>query len=213
MAGSGIGAFPRVIVLILLIVALAFGGLLWFDFLGFIDAKETVQPVLSLVGMQKRTEIEDIESPVLLEEQRFNKQWEALRLREEELVRWEEALAEQEMEVQQKLESLEEREKALEDKEKSFNARTSLYENKRANMEQIANYLVGMPPRDAVQIMQNMEDQDLIDILRTVERLAQEAGEQSIVSFWFSLMAQDNPERAAALQRKMVKKPSPSLGG
>jgi flagellar protein FlbB len=80
-------------------------------------------------------------------------------------------------------------------------------------MEQIAQYLVGMPPASAVDIMMNMEDQDLIDILRTVERLAQEAGEQSIVSYWFSLMAERNPERAAALQRKWVKKPEPNIGG
>lgn len=212
MARGSIGAFPRIIVFLLLIVALVFGGLLWFDFLGFIDAKGTLAPVLSLVGLGKRTEIEDVESPLLLEEERFNKQWEALALRASELDKREEELKQLEQEIEQKAEALKEREKALEDKEKSFNARTRLYDNKRANLEQIANYLVGMPPENAVGIMLNMEDQELIDILRTAERLAGEAGEQSLVSYWFSLMAEQNAERAARLQRKMVKKP-PQDGG
>lgn len=207
MAGSTIGAFPRIIVFLLLIIALVFGGLLWFDFLGFIDAKGTLAPLLSLIGREQRTEIENIESPLLLEEERFNKQWEALSVRASELDKREEELLQMEREIEQKAEALTEREKALEDKEKSFNARTRLYENKRANLEQISNYLVGMPPQNAVDIMLNMEDQELIDILRTTERLAVEAGEQSLVSYWFSLMADQNAERAARLQRKMVKKP------
>ena len=200
----GIRPGPRIFVLFLLIVALVFGGLLWFDYLGIINAKDTIAPVLSLLRIRTRTQIDNIEAPELLDEQRLGKQWEALALRAEELDRREEAVLQQEGEVQQKLESLKEMEKAVAEREKSFNERTSQYDNKRANLEQSAVYLVGMPPVNAVEILSRMEDQDVIDLLRTTEELAQAAGEDSIVSYWLSLM---KPERAAVLQRKMVKRP------
>ena len=200
----GIRPGPRIFVLFLLIVALVFGGLLWFDYLGIINAKDTIAPVLSLLRIRTRTPIDDVEAPELLDEQRLEKQWEALALRAEEQDRREEAVVQQEAEVQQKLESLKEMEKALEEREKSFNERTSQYDNKRANLEQSSAYLVGMPPDNAVEILRRMEDQDVINLLRTTEELAQAAGEDSIVSYWLSLM---DPERAAVLQRKMVKRP------
>ncbi len=200
----GIRPGPRIFVLFLLIVALVFGGLLWFDYLGIINAKDTIAPVLSLLRIRTRTPIDNVEAPELLDEQRLGKQWEALALRAEELDRREEAIQQQEGEVQQKLESLKEMEKAVAEREKSFIERTSQYDNKRANLEQSAVYLVGMPPANAVEILSRMEDQDVIDLLRTTEELAQAAGEDSIVSYWLSLM---KPERAAVLQRKMVKRP------
>ncbi|MEW5813895.1 MAG: flagellar protein FlbB [Spirochaetota bacterium] len=208
MAGYGIvGTGPRIIVLLLLIIALLFGGLIWFDFLGLIDVKDTLAPVLSLVGQKPRTKIADIESPVLLGEERMKKQLEALELRTEELDKREEQITLTESEIKQMLESLKEKEKVLEEKEKAFNVQASLYENKRANIEQNSKYLVGMPPKSAVKILKNMEDQDVIDLLRATERLAAEAGEESIVAYWLSLLAEEEPARAATLQRKMAKKP------
>ena len=59
-------------------------------------------------------------------------------------------------------------------------------------------------PADAVEILNAMEDQDVIDTLRKVEQLAQAAGKMSQVSNWLSLMP---PERVATLQRKMTNKP------
>mgnify|MGYP006289658973 FL=1 len=199
---------PRILLLILLIIVLVFGGLLWFDYLGFLDVKDTLSPVVSLFTRRRRTQIEEIERPGVLEDQRLAKQWEALDLRSEELDLREEDLAMREAELEEMMETLKEREKSLEEREKSFNTRVNTYENIRANLEQNARYLNGMPPADAVSILLNMEDQVVIDHLRTAERLAQEAGEQSIVSYWLSLIAQQNPERAAEIQRKMARKPS-----
>jgi flagellar protein FlbB len=102
------------------------------------------------------------------------------------------------------LELLEEKEKALAEQEKSFNERLKQYENRRANLRQSAEYFAGMPPQHAVDRLLEMEDQDIIDILRTSERLAQESGEGSLVAYWLSLMPS---ERAAQLSRKMLKKP------
>lgn len=200
-AGSNI---IKILLLLFLILVLFLGGVVWFDYLGIINAKERLSPIMQAVGLSAPEKLEEEGQPLMLEQERLKKQRSSLNILEEELNQREEALVKKEEEVQQKLETLEEREKALEEKEKSFNERVKQYENKRANLRQSAEYFTGMPPEDAVDRLMEMDDQDVIDILRTVERMAQEAGRDSVVSFWLSLMPS---ERAARLSRKMLKKP------
>lgn len=194
----------KILLLLLLIVFLAIGGVVWFDYLGIINIKERLSPAMNLVGLSAPEKIEDTGAPLMLEQERLKKQRQALDLQSEELQKRAEQIEKQENEIQQKLETLEEKEKSLEEREKSFNERVKQYDNKRANLRQSAQYFVSMPPQAAVDRLLEMEDQDVIDLLRTVERMAQEAGDDSIVSFWLSLMPAD---RAAQLSRKMLKKP------
>jgi flagellar protein FlbB len=197
-------SLPKIVGLVVLILILAAGGAVWFDYLGLIQVKERLAPVYQLVGLDAAEQVEQPDDELLLERQRLEKQRKALELREESLDEREQALERMEEEVEQKLETLEEREQALAEKEKSFNERVNQYENKSANLRQSAEYFTGMPPQKAVDRLLEMDDQEVIDILRTAERMAREAGEDSIVSYWLSLMP---PERAAQLSRKMIKKP------
>jgi flagellar protein FlbB len=61
-----------------------------------------------------------------------------------------------------------------------------------------------MQPVNAVEILQKMDDQLVIDVLRKVEERAQANNTSSLVAYWLSLM---DPERAATIQRKMAVKP------
>jgi len=194
----------RIIVLLLLIVVLVFGGLIWFDYLGLLNVKETLSPLFALVGIgvPKKAAVPDY--PEMLDEDRIARQLEALTLREEELDRREEQIAAGEAEVLQKQESLKEREQALEEREKSFNDRIKQYENRNASLRNISQNLVGMPPQKAVDRLLEMDDQDVIDLLRITDQIALESGEDSITAYWLSLMP---AERAAEVQRKMLKKP------
>ena len=203
MAGAT-GAGFRILLLILLIVLLFLGGLLWFDYLGLVDVRGKFAPVLSLVGVSTPEKIENAEDLLLLEKARIKKQVAALDLREESLNKREEEVLTKENEIKEKVETLDEREKALEEKEKSFNERAKEYENRDKNLRQASAYYTGMPPEAAVSQLLEMEDQDIIDILRVTEELAREAGTDSIVSYWLSLMPSD---RAAVVSRKMIKKP------
>lgn len=203
-AGAGI----RIFVLILLIAAVIFGGIIWFDYLGIINARESLSSVFALISKEKVVKLDDDEDEMLLDRERFNKMKEALSIQSEELVKKDEDLKKKEVAISQKLEMLAEREKALEEREKSFNTRTRLYENKIANIEQSSKYLVGMPPEKAKDILIEMEDQDIIDVLRVTERLALESGEASLVAYWLSLMP---AERTAAIQRKMTIKPDDTI--
>ena len=205
MAKYGIvGTGPRILILILTLLALVFGGFLWFDFLGLVNVKDTFAPVLGLVGIRTRTKIESPEAPDLLDDQRINQQWEALTLRSEELVTRDETLALREAELVQMMETVQEREKALEEREKSFNDRLKQYENRNANLRKVSSQFVNMPPVDAVARLVEMTDQDVIDILRTTDVVAEETGALSVSSFWLQLMP---PDRSATIQRKMLDKP------
>jgi len=193
-----------ILLLILLILALAMGGLIWFDYLGFVDARKVVAPVLTLLRISRPADVTDDNSPGFLDQERLKMQLDELSLRMEELDAREETVKTSEAELMQMREALQERENALADKEKSFNDRLKQYENRNANLRQASQYFVGMDPKMAVERLLAMEDQDVIDILRTTEAIAQEEGAASMVSYWLSQMP---AQRAADLSRKMLKKP------
>jgi len=196
----------RIVLLILLILVLVLGGLVWFDYLGLIEAKSLLGPAYRALGIPARKAAPvDASRPDLLDEERLGKRLESLQARADELDQREAEAARMDAEIGQKAQELEERGKALDDKEKSFNDKVKQYENRKVNVEQNATYLKGMPPAQAVEILKAMDDQSVIDILRTVEDQAKAAGEDSIVSYWLSLMP---AERSAAIQRKMTVKPT-----
>ncbi|MDR2069180.1 MAG: flagellar protein FlbB [Spirochaetaceae bacterium] len=204
MAGYGLRILGRVIVLLILIAALAGGGLVWFDYLNIIDAKAVLAPFYRLVGLEPRSQDEEDEF-LSLDAERLAVRLEAQELRSLELDQREMELITRQGEIQQMAEELEERQKALDERENSINAQTQDAENKQKNVEQYARYLNGMPPERAVGIITAMNDQDAIDVLRMTETIAQAEGTTSIVAYWLSLMP---PERAAELQRKMTGRPS-----
>jgi flagellar protein FlbB len=194
-------AAPRVLGLLLLVVLLAAGGALWFDFLGIIDVTSLFAPALQWVGLEPREEPVTLdEDPLLLDSERLAKREEALAERSEELTQLETTLAEREAELQALQEQLAEREAAIADRENSVNQALARVENERAALVKLSQYFTGMPPADAVAIMVNMEDQVLLDVLLTTDELAEAAGGQSLVPFWLSLLP---PERAATIGEKL----------
>ncbi len=199
----------RIFVLMLLIGILFLGGLLWFDYLGLMDVREKLHPILSFFGLATPEEVVDSGSPMMLDQARLDKMYEEMDRREASLAEWEEELTSKEEELLQMAEALKEQEKALEDREKSFNEIVKQYENKNANLRQAATYFTGMDPKLAVARLVEMDDQDVIDILRMTEQISRETGEASVVSYWLQLMP---AEKAAVLNRKMLKKPEVTGG-
>jgi len=190
----------------MIIVALAVAGLFWFDYLGLIDAKSFFAPALRLVGLPTRSGTAlPADSPTLLDDERWAKQLEAVAALRQELDQRDLSAAEREAAIEAMAQELKDREEALAERENSFNSLTQRYDDRRANVEQNARYLTGMPPADAVEILVAMDDQTVIDVLRSVEELAAKSGEASVVSYWLSLMPAD---RSAEIQRKMNAKPA-----
>jgi flagellar protein FlbB len=199
--------FGKSFVLILIILILISGGLLWFDYLGIIHVKSVFSPVYKLLGKEPQTSVTSTQSDPLtanLDEDRLNKQLQAIDIRMEELDKRESDLEASEKQNAQVAAELAEREKNQEEREKTFNLTVKKYDDKEVNIEQIANNLNGMRPEAAVGILVAMDDQIVIDVLRKVEEMAAENGTMSMGSYWLSLMPSD---RAAEIQRKMLSKP------
>jgi len=199
--------FGKSFVLILIIIILVIGGLLWFDYLGIVRVKNIFSPVYKLMGKDVQTSQTATQSKPLvanLDEDRLNKQKQAIDIRIEELDKREADLEESESKNAQIAAELAEREKNQEEREKTFNLTVKKYDDKEVNIEQIANNLNGMRPEAAVNILVAMDDQVVIDVLRKVEEMAKENGSSSMGSYWLSLMPST---RAAEIQRKMLSKP------
>ena len=205
---GGSNVIVKIIVLTVLIIILAGGGILWFDYLNIIDAKGILAPFYRLIGREGRTQPGTTASSMLnLNDERYAVALEALELRDMELNRREADIKNRQGEIEQMAQEIEERQKAVEEQEKSFNAQLGEADIRSRNVEQNARNLVGMPPERAVGILAAMDDQDVIDVLRKTDEIAQAEGSSSIVPYWLSLLP---PVRAAELSRKMATRP-PSL--
>ena len=195
----------RIIVLLLLVLILAAGGIVWFDFLNIIDAKTVLAPLYRFIGREGRSQPGATPEEYLnLDAERLAVRLEALDMRSMEMDSQQRNLDSRYGEIEQMAQYLEERQKALEEIENSLRASSSDAENRDRNIEENARILNGMPPERAVGIMSAMDDQDVIDVLRKTEEIARAEGTTSIVSYWLSLM---ESTRAAELQRKMAGRP------
>ena len=195
----------RIIVLLLLVLVLAAGGVLWFDYLNIIDAKTVLSPIFGLAGREGRSQPAISADDILnLDAERLAVRLEALELRNMEIDTLRRDIDLRFGEISQMAQELEERQKSLDEREESLRALAADAENRDRNVDQIARYLTGMPPERAVGILSAMDDQDIIDVFRKTEEIAQAEGAMSLVSVWLSRM---EPERAAELQRKMRWRP------
>lgn len=196
------------ILLIILILVLVLFGLLWFDYLGIIHAKRAFSPLFKLAGLSPQTSVSASSSKELVEadldNDRFAKRLEALDIRSQELSKREAEVKEREDANAQVAQELEDKEKTQAEREKTFNNLVKKYDDRSVNIEQIVANLNGMPPKSAVGILVEMDDQDVIDVLRRADEIAAASGESSTVAYWLSLMPS---ERAAEISRKMANKP------
>ena len=199
-------SFGRVIVLLLLIIILAFGGLFWFSYLGLVNARSIFSPVYSLFGLKTPEGVASpAEAAANLDADRYAKRLTALDIRSQELDKKEVEVTAREKEAAQVSQELDDRLSIIEEKEKSFKQMMTERDQRDVNIDQIARYINSMAPDKAVANLLQMDDQDIIDVLRAVEAIAKKANKASSVANWFSLMP---PNRAADIQRKMANKPA-----
>ncbi len=197
----------KTIILLFLIIILILAGLVWFDYLSVIQVKSVFAPVYRLFGLQTQTSTSATGTEPLeadLDNDRFQKRLESLTLKEEELNQRETQLAQAEALNQQTAQELENRRVAQEEREIAFNSTVSQYDGRQLNIVTNVQNLNNMPPQNAVDILVAMDDQDVIDILRMADQIAEEAGSVSLASTWLMMMPAD---RAAQVQRKMLSKP------
>ena len=69
----------------------------------------------------------------------------------------------------------------------------------------MSNTLSKMAPEKAVEILEGQDDQYVVDFFRATEEDAKKNKKTSLVPTWLGLMS---TEKAVAVQRKMIEKPS-----
>ncbi len=199
----------KLLAMLILIVILILGGMMWFDYLGVINARTVFAPIYSMFGLQVQTSATttttDLTLIANLEDDRFAKRLESLEILGEELDQREQNVTIAEDQNLQIASELEEMRVALEQQQVTFNNEVERYDDRNTNIEQNARDLAAMRPNDAVEILNAMDDQDIIDTLRKVNEIAAAEGAASQVSNWLSLMPAD---RVAEIQRKMTSKPA-----
>ena len=200
----------KTIILLFLIIILILAGLVWFDYLSVIQVKSVFAPIYRLFGLQTQTSTSATGTAPLeadLDNDRFQKRLESLTLKEEELNQREIQLSQAEALNQQTAQELENRRVAQEEREVAFNSTVTQYDGRQLNIVTNVQNLNNMPPQNAVVILVAMDDQDIIDILRMADQIAEESGSVSLASTWLMMMPAD---RAAQVQRKMLSKPMAS---
>ncbi|MDD7274782.1 MAG: flagellar protein FlbB [Treponema sp.] len=184
--------------------------MVWFDYLSVIQVKSVFAPIYRLFGLQTQTSTSATGTAPLeadLDNDRFQKRLESLTLKEEELNQREIQLSQAEALNQQTAQELENRRVAQEEREVAFNSTVTQYDGRQLNIVTNVQNLNNMPPQNAVDILVAMDDQDIIDILRMADQIAEESGSVSLASTWLMMMPAD---RAAQVQRKMLSKPMAS---
>ena len=193
----------KILFLILLIVVLIMAGIFWFDRIGILDYRKVAGPLSQyLPAFMQRGEEPVEEDEFLLERSFLEKQEQRLQDMANDLDRREQELDERTLAMNEQEAKLTEEAKRLEEQEKVLSEAQRQYDNYRDNIRKQAEYFSSMPPRDAVERLQKLEDLLIVDILREIDKRAEETGTQSIVPYYLSLM---DAERAASVQRKMTK--------
>jgi len=192
----------KVVFLMLLIIVLVLGGIYWFDHLGLIDYRNIFEPIAKYFPsfMQRGEKVK--EDPFLLEREQLKKQEEILEAKNREYEITVDALKKKELELKEKETRLTEEGERLEEEKKVLSEKLNEYDNYRENIKTQAKYFTSMPPKDAVERFSKLDDLLAIDILRQIDKDAEEEGKMSMVPYYLSLM---NPEKAATIQRKMTK--------
>ena len=199
--GSAITNLIKIIFLLLLILVIMLGGIYWFDHLGLINYRRIIKPYDKyLPSFMKRGE--PAEDLLLLEKEFLNKREEIMRVQVKELELKEQELETRELALKEKETKLKEDMTSVEEEKKVLSEKLREYDNYKDNIKKQAEYFTNMPPPAAVERLSQLDDLLAIDILRQIDKAAEEAGRMSVVPYFLSLM---DPEKAATIQRKMTK--------
>jgi flagellar protein FlbB len=203
----------RSILLLLLILIIAAAGLVWFDYLNLIDAKSLLAPIMPFLHKTPRTSQVVTGMSVNLNADRLALRLEALNLQQQDLATQQKALDTQKNKLDQEAQQLGQERSAFDEEQKSVKDAQAAAQSKEAAIRGFTEYLNAMTPAAAVAILEAMDDQSVIEVLKMADSIAQQGGAASQSSYWLQLMAtpdangKSQAERVATLQRKMAAQP------
>jgi len=184
-----------IVLLLLLLIVVIVATIYWFNFIGLLNIQRSLfKAYQKIPGLKVAKEIQD---PLLLDKEYLDKYKLSLDNRNLTLDNKQKEQEKKELEIANKENELKKKEDALAQKEENINALLNQYDNIKENIRSQAQDFINMPPESAVSILNNMDIYIVVDILRTINEIAAESGESSIVPYYLSLMP---PDRAAQIQ-------------
>lgn len=189
----------KIILSIFLLILVLLATIYWFNYIGLINIQRSLFKVSKKIPLISYAK--EIQDPFLLEKEYMEK----LKLSYESkfllLQKQLEELKKREKEIKLKEKLLQKQSKALEEKDLSINRKLKEYDNYKNNIKKQANYFINMAPKNAVNIMNGMDILLVVDILRAMDEVFEEKGEESTVPYLISLMPAD---RAAKINELMA---------
>lgn len=198
------GNFRKIILMILLILLIFCGGILLVDVFGSLFGVYFPFPGLNYI--KKMTNIKRLkiaENPYLLEREELTKEMEKLSLMEEQILTKEKEVELMELDVKKKIDSLKNKETLLEDREKMLSDQENKFKNRKENIKEQAVKVINMPPKDAVKLLEQQSESDIVDIIREIDVYFVEIGRNSTSSFLLKLLGDINKEKASNVLRKL----------
>jgi flagellar protein FlbB len=190
----------KTIYLIILIIFISGFGLLWMDYIGFLDINKYVE---KFKGEPASVLEQAGDEPSLIEREEFEKEKQKLEERIEDLDKREAMIVDAEKSLQHEKEKIQEITKGLELEKKKFEKNRKQYAGYLKNVEVLADKIGNMPPEESVQIMVNWEDPLIIDVLRQMDANATAAGTATITTYLITLVPKEKASRIMYLMTQL----------
>lgn len=190
----------KIIYVVILILFISVFGLFWLDHIGLLDLQSKFT--------KYKKEPESVlhasdDEPSLVEREEFDKEKQLINERIEDINRKEALILEKEKEIEAEKEKIAETRKGLDLEKKKFDDLKREHSGYKKNVKDIAFKMANMPPDDSVRIMINWEDILIIDVLRQMDKDADEAGQPSITPFLITKMPKEKASRITYLMTQL----------
>jgi flagellar motility protein MotE (MotC chaperone) len=176
-------------------------GFFWLDYIGLINIDGMTRKILHRESPSVLYASDD--EPSLIAKEEFEKAKDQLAERTEEIDRREAVIAEQEKNMRTEQEKLDEMRRSLDQDKKKLDDEKNRWKGYSKNVQDLADKLTNMPPKESVPILVKLDDALLIDVLRQMDSNAAQAGKKSITSYLISLMPKDKASRIMYLMTQI----------
>lgn len=187
----------RAVYLVLLILFLVLIGFFAFDYFQIINASE----IFPFLNKEPGLVNPDSESPSELEKLEFRKEMERLAKDRDEIIQKEDELKKEKERLEAELEKIEELKRGLTSKENELKSAESERNSRGKLVKVMAEKVANMPPDNAVQMLINWPDKDIIDVFIQMDKDAEQDGRQTITTYLLTLFP---AERRATITNKWL---------
>ncbi|MGL4388562.1 MAG: periplasmic-type flagellar collar protein FlbB [Brevinema sp.] len=190
-------SWKRVLFLLIINILLIAFTFYFFDYMRIFDYRRLSS------GLRGKTNAfaPKLEDPLLLEKEELSKKWEALTIKETEILNAQTIVDNTRVTLQEDLTKLAEQREAFLNDQALITLKQEEKNTYDIKITDVATQIAGMPPQTAAELLNLQDDLQVVDIFKKMDQLAEENGQASTVPFLLTLLAR---EKAARVQSLML---------